>query len=231
MLGFIKDALSLRLIRFFSDSATARTISTTANKDIQMRLQENALNSTAMYVEEYMIQAKTVTSVTELLHFALSQVVLEGLFLEFGVAEGNTANCIAEKIGQNVLHGFDSFAGLPEFWVEIMDTRYEKGTFDLQGQLPKVRNNVELHVGWFDQTLPSFIGAHPQAVAFVHIDCDLYSSTKCIFDQLGDHIKPGTIIAFNEYFNYPSWQKHEHKAFQELVAECNLRYVKILDAQ
>jgi hypothetical protein len=35
---------------------------------------------------------------------------------------------------------------------------------------------------------------------------------------------PGTIILFDEYFNYPNWEKHEFKAFQELVAERRMKY-------
>ena len=34
----------------------------------------------------------------------------------------------------------------------------------------------------------------------------------------------GTIILFDEYFNYPNWEKHEFKAFQELVAERRMKY-------
>jgi hypothetical protein len=30
---------------------------------------------------------------------------------------------------------------------------------------------------------------------------------------------PGTVILFDEYFNYPGWRDHEHRAFTELVEE------------
>ena len=40
----------------------------------------------------------------------------------------------------------------------------------------------------------------------------------------GDRIGPGTVIVFNEYFNYPGWQTHEFKAFQEFIAERSLSY-------
>ena len=68
--------------------------------------------------------------------------------------------------------------------------------------------------GLFDDTLPSFAKTHTQPVSFLHVDCDLYSSTKAIFDILGDQIVEGTVIVFDEYFNYPGWQHHEFKAFQ-----------------
>ncbi len=58
----------------------------------------------------------------------------------------------------------------------------------------------------------------------MHIDCDLYSSTKTIFDNLAEQIVPGTVIVFDEYFNYPNWQQHEHKALQEFVNEHKLNY-------
>ena len=31
-------------------------------------------------------------------------------------------------------------------------------------------------------------------------------------------------IVFDEYFNYPNWQKHEFKAFQEFVAANGIKY-------
>jgi hypothetical protein len=35
---------------------------------------------------------------------------------------------------------------------------------------------------------------------------------------------PGTIIVFDEYFNYPNWEEHEYKAFQEFIGESGLGY-------
>jgi hypothetical protein len=56
------------------------------------------------------------------------------------------------------------------------------------------------------------------SAAFLHVDCDLYSSTKTILESLSDRIVAGTVIVFDEYFNYPNWRSHEHKAFREFVA-------------
>lgn len=56
------------------------------------------------------------------------------------------------------------------------------------------------------------------------MDCDIYSSTKTIFEFCDDRIKKGTIIVFDEYFNYPNWQEHEFKAFQEFTKSNNIRY-------
>lgn len=56
------------------------------------------------------------------------------------------------------------------------------------------------------------------------MDCDPYSSTKTIFDFLGDRIKVGTVILFDEYLNYPGWRMHEHKAFTEFVQQRKVKF-------
>lgn len=61
-------------------------------------------------------------------------------------------------------------------------------------------------------------------ISFLHIDCDLYSSTKTIFEHLADRIRTSTIIVFDEYFNYPGWQEHEFKAFREFTALAGKQY-------
>jgi hypothetical protein len=55
-------------------------------------------------------------------------------------------------------------------------------------------------------------------IALLHIDCDLYSSTKTIFELLSDRIVPGTVIVFDELVNYPAFKKHEVLAFYEFLA-------------
>ena len=94
----------------------------------------------------------------------------------------------------------------------------------MNGKLPPVRENVRLIKGWFNETLPEFVKAHPEPCAFIHVDCDLYSSTKTIFDNLKNQIVSGTVIAFDEYFGYPCWADGEYKAFMELIEENNLEF-------
>ena len=70
-------------------------------------------------------------------------------------------------------------------------------------------------VGWFNETLPGFVEKHPEPVALLHVDCDLYSSTVTILNNLKNNIVPGTVIIFDEYINYPGWQLDEFRAWQE----------------
>jgi len=91
------------------------------------------------------------------------------LWLEFGVASGNTINYISKFTKYNV-YGFDSFEGLPEKWRD----GFEKGTFNRNGNLPQVNDNVILIKGWFKDTLYQFIHNKNKKISFIHIDCDLY---------------------------------------------------------
>lgn len=142
------------------------------------------------------------------------------LYLEFGVAGGWSINIISATLPDKIIYGFDSFEGLPEDW----HGNYLKGYFDLKGKLPKVNDNVQLVRGFFNETLPAFLKDHPQKCAFIHVDCDIYSSAKTVFGLLKDRIVSGTVIEFDEYFNYPGWQNGEYKAFMEFLTETGLEF-------
>jgi len=150
----------------------------------------------------------------------LSADLSTGMILEFGVATGRTLNQFAHWLPDRVIHGFDGFEGLPEDWT----SRMRKGFF-ARSNLPRVRSNCELHVGWFDQTLPGFVRRQGQRpIQLLHVDCDLYSSTVTILNNLKDNIVPGTVIVFDEYINYPGWQLDEFRAWQEHCAKYKVRY-------
>lgn len=188
------------------------------DRNIQVGLQRKALDETIDYVEKNMLGVDSVTSANELLSKALSLVKGDGLICEFGVFSGKSINHIASHVNTEV-YGFDSFEGLPERWRD----GFSQGFFKVDG-LPKVSKNVVLIKGWFDKTLPEFVKSHSKPVAFLHIDCDLYSSTKVIFDNFADKIKPGCVIVFDEYFNYPGWKEGEIKAFHEFLNAHQLTY-------
>ena len=72
--------------------------------------------------------------------------------------------------------------------------------------------------------LPALLAEEKGPVAFVHIDCDIYESTRVVFELLSPRIAPGAVIVFDEYFNYPGWQQHEFRAFQDFIARERRRY-------
>lgn len=166
-----------------------------------------AAYESAQFYEDHLLTAPALESNLDLLTHAL-RLAKSGLCLEFGVATGRTISHIAGLSSGNV-YGFDSFEGLPQDW----RSGFAKGAF--AGALPQVPHNAILIKGWFDKTLPDFLSKQSGPLAFLHVDCDLYSSTKTIFDLLAPRIVSGTVIVFDDYFNYPGWQMHEHKAFEE----------------
>jgi hypothetical protein len=187
--------------------------------DIQRAMQRRALEDTSRFVEENMFLTPSYGNKFQLLAAAiLATRENSGMYCEFGVHNGTTINYIADRVKGEV-YGFDSFAGLPEDWRPGM----EKGHFK-RDTLPRVRANVQLVTGWFHESLPPFLEQRAGHCAFVHVDCDLYSSTRTVFEHLGSRIRPGTVVVFDEFFNYPNWRKGEFLAFQELLAKEGLTF-------
>ena len=149
----------------------------------------------------------------------LAKALVDGWVLEFGVAGGDTLREIAGLNKARIVYGFDSFEGLPEEW----RPGFPKGEFacSIPQDLP---HNAELVIGLFEKTLPEWLALHPGPVAFVHIDCDLYSSTKCVLGHLAPRFISGTVLAFDEIVNYPEYEKHEAKAFAEFLNDTGFRY-------
>ena len=97
---------------------------------------------------------------------------MNGLILEFGVYNGTSINMMSSIFKNQSVYGFDSFVGFPD------DGRTDwQHDFSREGKMPKVNSNVKLVKGWFNESLPKFLSEHNEPVAFIHIDCDLYSST------------------------------------------------------
>ena len=185
-----------------------------------------ASESSARYVIEHMRAVPNFDTDYDLHKWVattqLNQKLLsDGWILEFGVATGRTLNQFAKWLPKKFVFGFDGFEGLPEDWT----SRMRRGFF-ARDKLPRVRSNCQLVVGWFDQTLPGFkqnrIKNGP--VALLHVDCDLYSSTVTILENLKDNIVPGTVIVFDEYINYPGWQLDEFRAWQEHCRMYGVKY-------
>jgi predicted O-methyltransferase YrrM len=132
--------------------------------------------------------------------------------LEFGVFAGRSLRIIAEMRRDGQVYGFDSFKGLPEDY----RSHVRQGAFAVD-ELPQVPG-AELVIGWFDETLPGFLAAHPGPVDLVHVDGDLYSSAVTVFDAVGPRLQVGSVIVFDEFFNFPGWEDHEFRAWQEFLA-------------
>jgi hypothetical protein len=145
---------------------------------------------------------------------------VDTLWLEFGVATGKSINYISKFTNYNV-YGFDSFEGLPEAWRD-----FEIGKFTQNGILPIVNDNVKLIKGLFNDTLPEFIKSTNKKVSFIHMDADLYSSTKYVLETLKDYIDSNCVVVFDELVNYVGFdnEKGELKALYEFIKDNNVKY-------
>jgi predicted O-methyltransferase YrrM len=144
-----------------------------------------------------------------------------GLILEFGVYRGTTIRLIARRCPSERVYGFDSFRGLPERWV---GSRTAFTSMDRKGLLPAVPANAELVAGLFGDTLPGFLGSHAGPIGFVHIDCDVYSSTREVLAALRDRLAPGSVIVFDEFFGYHGFKEHEYRAFHEFIRDSGRKF-------
>jgi hypothetical protein len=192
-------------------------------QDMLLDLKLNAKRDSVAYIEQHLDAAMLLPDRYALLDLAIDTArknTPNGFVCEFGVAGGKTLRHLAQRWGGRV-HGFDSFEGLPEDWT---GTAERAGRFSAKGKLPAVPANATLHPGWFDATTPKFLASQNGPAALLHLDADLYSSTKTVLDLLRDRIGRGCVLVFDEYLNYPSWREHEYKAFQEFVAATGARY-------
>jgi predicted O-methyltransferase YrrM len=213
-----------RLLYAISDQTAAlirpiaKRVQMSLATDIPLERQKRALASTVEFIEEHMREVKPVDSKYDLLSQAFKQADISGnrMICEFGVFQGSTINHLAGQT-QKTIFGFDSFEGLPEEW----DQGLAKGHFAVS-RLPEVRSNVQLIKGWFNESIPPFLAKHEGMIGFLHVDCDLYSSTRTVFDLLEPRLAPDAVIVFDEYFNFPNWKEGEHKAFEEFLARTRM---------
>lgn len=158
--------------------------------------------------------------------YIVQEATVDGLYAEFGVYDGKAINQFSAVNPKIKWYGFDSFYGLNENWTGGL---FAKGHFSLNGQKPKVNNNVELVVGRFQDTLVPFLEKHKEPFAVLVIDCDTYESTKYILNTITkDRLVTGTIVCFDEYLGYPGWKFNEFKAWQEFCSINNIKYQYVI---
>jgi hypothetical protein len=160
---------------------------------------------------------------------SVKHITINGHWCEFGVREGRSLNWLIEEYPSQVIHAFDSWQGLPEEWNH--GTGIVK---DMSCNPPTVPDHIQLHKGWFKDTLPKWKQNNKGPIAFLHMDADIYSSTKEVLTALNDQIVAGTVITFDEFCNFrlsgkmSKWQDHEFLALVEWLDECT-RKVKPLN--
>ena len=153
---------------------------------------------------------------------------------EFGVYRGETTVLIEHllygyQFPYKNLWGFDAFEGLPQEAPGVDKFfYYAEGVFGEEDKsLYQLRPNGSYIRGWFSDLTSDHVKKHSMApAAFVHIDGDLYVS--CIqaltFMLENNLIRPGTIIAFDEFKSTPDLHGGgESKAWFELCEKYKIQ--------
>lgn len=222
----VRDQLVTEIVHGREEAAAARDLLAKAIVDLEWRQRRDlffaaevrAAAESEAFILDGMPTVPSFPHPYDTLRFAAGRVAVDGLALEFGVATGTTLRIIVESLPGRDVHGFDVFSGLPEDW----RTGFSTGAF-AQESLPDVPG-AELVVGMFEDTLPVFLTVHLGPVALLHVDADLYSAAVTVFEHVGPRLVAGSIVVFDEYFNYPGWQGGEHRAWSEFVERTGIEF-------
>ena len=122
---------------------------------------------------------------------------------------------------------FDSFQGLPKIdGLDALGSDFEEGGWSSNEEnfrinLTKSRFPMEKLVvvpGWFEESCTEKIKQENslKRAAIIHIDCDLYSSTKTVLGFVESLLVDGTVIIFDDWYNFKANPSlGEQKAFSE----------------
>lgn len=140
----------------------------------------------------------TVTESIQLYDCAKASLKIKGDFAEVGVYRGGSAKVIAEIKGKKKLHLFDTFAGLPK--IDKRDKYFDTGEYFASiEQVKKLLNkyvNVYFYQGEFPQSVKSLKHI---SFSFVHLDVDLYRSTKESLNYFYPKMSKGGMILIHDY--------------------------------
>ena len=112
--------------------------------------------------------------------------------------------------------------GLRDSWSQVNTSQ---GAFDLSGVTPQPKPDVQIVVGWVEDTLPSWLEGNPGSVALCHLDMDVYKPTQFVLQRVKPLLRPGSLIVFDELFGYPGWEHHEFCALTETFSPSEYEFV------
>lgn len=177
---------------------------------------------------------------------------IQGDVVEFGTYRGYTAYVLALLMRELDYSGrlclFDSFEGLPKSESLVDQRSYEisvnqvwkpgamslpKGyEATLQKSLGEILNPESVFIvkGFFQESLPGKLSKNQ--VSFIHLDCDLYSSSYFVLEQLvkEERIMDGCLLYMDDYnCNRASPQMGQRRALREIFGpHSNFEYSDFL---
>lgn len=136
----------------------------------------------------------------QLMEVARTTARVAGDLAEVGVFQGGSAKLICHVKGERALHLFDTFEGLPEPTAADVHSRFWGSEFS--AQMDAVRaylaeyKNVTFYKGLFPMTAGP---VSDRKFSFVHLDVDLYESTKASLEWFYSRLSPGAVVMCHDY--------------------------------
>ena len=151
---------------------------------------------------------------------------IPGDMAELGVARGASAKMMTCCAPERVLHLFDTFDGVPEPGVKD-SPRFKKHQYrftieEVQSYLKG--DNLRFYKGLFPETAK---GLSDTKFAFVHLDADLYESTKAGLEWFYPRLNRGGILICHDY----DTSAGVNRAFEEYFSDKPEPYVDLVGSQ
>ncbi len=155
------------------------------------------------------------------------------VYFEFGCHSARTFSAVVNaseylRMDSMKFYAFDSFEGLPNT-SSVEDGVFQTGEFStpiskfkelVKKRTGKVLGDDSIVKGFYSDSLTDQLQKQMPKVGIVHIDVDLYSSTKEVLSFLKPLFTVGTIILFDDYYCFkPDGSKGEMKALTEFCEE------------
>ncbi|GBE20397.1 macrocin-O-methyltransferase [archaeon BMS3Abin17] len=142
----------------------------------------------------------------------------KGALAEVGMFLGGSGKLICEAKGNNPFYGFDTFEGLPKpqeidrskhkWECDFIEGQYKSDFEDVKNYLKEYKD-VKIYKGLFPDSADKEV--KKQKFIFIHLDVDIYSSTKDCLEFFYPKMKKGAVLLSHDY----STSKGIRKAFDE----------------
>lgn len=170
-----------------------------------------------------------------LLHFLRHSLGVDGDVLEAGVGDGGSArlmlNCLLASRVKKKMWLLDTFAGYKRVDA-VRDGRHVKEN-DCRCQnrdyVIRLMDNDTIDVNLIEGVIPATLGeVKAEAVAFAHIDVNLYEPTLAATEFCLKRMPRGGIVLFDDY-NWPATYGHR-MAIDEICATENQDIISIAES-
>lgn len=164
--------------------------------------------------------------------FQFIDIIPEGNLLEFGVYNGNTLARLIQRKQFVEVWGFDSFQGLPDNkegnpdWPIGAFNSVRDGGFNNAEEIKAYiinragRPDIKLVEGFFNESLTADLGERLHNTAsYIHLDCDLYTSTADVLNWLLKYRVPkeGSLFRYDDWYGFSNigGQKAAHERYAQ----------------